>query len=521
MFFINKNIFNHYLYLFALSALVAAIPTSNYVMSVSQMLLGAAWLMEGRYRERLSTLIRNPLFWAIFSIYLMHLAGLIFTTDFNYAWKDLRTKLPLFVIPFILFSMPVPSIRESRLLIWIHATTLAVAAIIGIFVAQKEGFINYRYFSPGISHIRFSLNICLSIVLLSYEFMTETSWKKRLPAISLIIFFYIYLTFFGATTGFVIAVLLLVGFVLYLMFRKLPAWVPGLVLLFMAGGLIGGVYSITIEMQKIRNYKPLRDLSQLPTHTSRGNPYLHDTIYFGKEKGNWVGLFFCEKELAEGWSKRSQMDFYGKDLCGQPLMATLVRYLNSKALTKDADGLAQLSDEEIRLIEKGVANVRHLRQNALSRALDDFYFGYEKYLDGYGTQGNSIMQRYELLKASLAIIGKSPLAGAGTGDIPVVFRQQLKEMNSDLKETNLRSHNQFLSIAIGFGIPGLLWFLGVLFYPAIKTRFDFRLTAFSFIVFLSMMNEDTIETQAGVTFFAFFTTFLSLIAKETLQAPAS
>ncbi|MGC8865232.1 MAG: O-antigen ligase family protein [Bacteroidales bacterium] len=514
----NRSIFNHYFYLFALSALVAAIPTSNYVMSVSQILLGVAWLLEGRYKARLSALLRNPFFWALVSIYLMHLAGLLFTTHFDYAWKDLRTKLPLFVIPFVLFSMPTPSTRESRVLIWVHATTLAVAAIIGILLAQKDGIVNYRYFSPGISHIRFSLNISLSIVLLFYEFMIESSWQKRLSTLSFILFFYIYLTFFGATTGFVISALLLFTFVMFVMFKKLPAWMPSLVILFSVVGMAIGLYSVSEEMHKIKNYRPLHDLSHLPLATPRGNPYLHDTLYFGKENGNWVGLYFCEKELAEGWSKRSKLDFYGNDLCGQPLMATLVRYLNSKGLTKDADGLAQLSDEEIRLIEKGVANVHYLKQNALSRALADFYFGYEKYLDGYGTQGNSIMQRFELLKASWAIIKKSPLAGAGTGDIPQVFRQQLKDMNSDLQGTNLRSHNQFLSIAIGFGLPGLIGFLVAMFYPAVKTHFDFRVTAFTLIVFLSMMNEDTIETQAGVTFFAFFMTFLTLMAKETRGA---
>lgn len=516
-FFTDIATCKRYFYLFGLAVLIAAIPTSNYMMSVSQMLLGVAWLLEGKFRERLRLLVQNPLFWAIFSIYLMHLAGLVHTSDFSYAWKDLRTKLPLFVLPFIIFSMPALNNKESRWLIWIHAITLTVTAIIGIILAYKEGYINYRYFSPGISHIRFSLNICLSIVLLFYEIKQETLWGKRVPGLVFILFFLFYLTFYGATTGSVISVLITIAFLFYFISKKLPRWVFILLLLALAGAAATGIYSIERKLNEIKNYKPLRDLSGLPQTTPRGNPYLHDTLYFGKENGNWVGLYYCEKELAEGWAKRSKLDFYGKDHCGQPLMATIVRYLNSRGLTKDADGLARLTDEEIRYIEKGIANVNQLKQNAFTRALEDLYFGYEKYLDGYGTQGNSIMQRYELIKASLAIINKSPLAGAGTGDIPQVFRHQLQEMNSDLKQTNLRSHNQFLSIAIGFGIPGLIFFLVALFYPAIHSRFDFRLTAFTLIVLFSMLNEDTIETQAGVTFFAFFMTFLSMLAMETTK----
>lgn len=521
VFFTKIISFKRNLYLFGLIILIAAIPTSNYMMSVSQMVLGVAWLLEGNFKERLKQLLTNRFFWAIFSIFFLHLIGLIHTSDFIYAWKDLRTKLPLFVLPFIIFSMPILSHQESRFLIWIHAATLAVTALIGLFLGLKEEFINYRFFSPGISHIRFSLNICLSIVLLFYETHQQKNWKKKTPGLIFIILFFLYLILFGATTGSLISVFLLIAWTLYSLAKKLPLWITILIWILSSGVILFGIYSIDQKLEEIKNYKPICDLSQLPATTSRGNPYLHDTLYFGKENGNWVGLYYCEKELVESWSKRSELDFYGKDLCGQPLMATIVRYLNSKGLTKDADGLAKLSDEEIRNIEKGVANADQLARNAFARALGEFYFGYEKYLDGYGTQGNSIMQRYELIKASINIIKKSPLTGVGTGDIPQVFHNQLVEMNSDLKNTRLRSHNQFLSITIGFGIPGLLFFLITLFYPSIHSRFDFRLTAFTFIVFISMLNEDTIETQAGVTFFAFFMTFLSMLAKETSKPIAS
>ena len=57
-----------------------------------------------------------------------------------------------------------------------------------------------------------------------------------------------------------------------------------------------------------------------------------------------------------------------------------------------------------------------------------------------------------------------------------------------------------------FGIIGMFWFLGALFYPIIaeKKILDFFYLTFFTIAFLSMLTEDTLESQAGVTFFAFF-----------------
>ena len=79
-----------------------------------------------------------------------------------------------------------------------------------------------------------------------------------------------------------------------------------------------------------------------------------------------------------------------------------------------------------------------------------------------------------------------------------------------------RSHNQFLSIFVGFGLFGLLWFLFSIIYPAsMLGKFnDYFFLIFFLIAILSMVTEDTIESQAGVTFFAFFYAFLVFGRKE-------
>jgi O-antigen ligase len=74
----------------------------------------------------------------------------------------------------------------------------------------------------------------------------------------------------------------------------------------------------------------------------------------------------------------------------------------------------------------------------------------------------------------------------------------------------LRAHNQFLTIAIATGIPGLIVFLALLFYPVFRYRKKMILVYRSFFIIaaLSFMWEDTLETQAGIFFVAFFTVCL-------------
>ena len=79
-----------------------------------------------------------------------------------------------------------------------------------------------------------------------------------------------------------------------------------------------------------------------------------------------------------------------------------------------------------------------------------------------------------------------------------------------------RSHNQFLSIFVAFGIFGFLWFLLALFYPPWKLKgyTDYFFLVFIIIGILSMLTEDTLESQTGVTFFTFFYCFFLFGRKE-------
>jgi len=108
----------------------------------------------------------------------------------------------------------------------------------------------------------------------------------------------------------------------------------------------------------------------------------------------------------------------------------------------------------------------------------------------------------------LHLVAEKPWFGVGTGDVKNCFADELIKEKSSLSEDHLRAHNQFISIAIAFGIPGFLWFLFAIFYPFIKKHsYDFLFMIFFISYLSSMLWEDSLETQIGVTIFAFFYPF--------------
>jgi hypothetical protein len=218
--------------------------------------------------------------------------------------------------------------------------------------------------------------------------------------------------------------------------------------------------------------------------------------------------------LEETWNKRSKIKYTDKDLKGNEIDFTLIRFLTSKGVRKDEDAVNALSSEEVASIERGVVNVNYQNISSLEGRVHEIFWELELYKTSGDPNGHSITQRFEFWKAALGIIKENMLLGVGTGDIKNAFELEYDKMNSPLhKEWRLRSHNQYLSITVAFGVLGLIWFLITLIYPMLllNKTYDYLYVTFFFIAIVSFFTEDTLETQAGVTFFAFFNSFFLFI----------
>ncbi len=507
------------IYLAGLAIVAIGMPVSVFLMSIGQFIVLAGILLDGHYSERIERFWKNKMAVLVSSVLLFHLLGLFYTTDFDYGLKDIRIKAPLFLLPlFVASSEPLSKKSFNWLLaVFVGAVTVGTWISMGVYyglIPTRHPVVDTRGISIFISHIRFSMMIAFSVFISAYYFYHETFVLKKIVYASVIIWLIVFLIILNALTGImtfvaVIFILMLYGiFTLKSSVLRISSLLSFLVLI---TGLFFYVRTLLKEADFDQVVTVPVDLSKLESRTALGNPYVNDTLNAATENGNRLWIYVCEPELRQAWNERSAVDFEGRNKKGDFVKYTLIRYLASKGLRKDAAAVQSLSKEEIKSIEKGVGNVNYIGKPRLTVRLMETFWEFKGYLMGASPNGHSTVMRLEFWRAALGIIQAHPILGVGTGDVKDAFDRQYQQINSSLDLPHrLRSHNQFLSITVAFGFIGLLWFLTALIYPMVKMKkiFDYFYAVFFIIFFLSLFMEDTLESQAGVTFYAFFNAIL-------------
>ncbi len=542
--YLFKKQFHSDAYFIALILMAISLPLSKYAMSVMQFTLIGLWLWSGFSFEKAFNIFknnsmpagivkfiayvvnlgykniidkfriffRNKAAMVLVSLFLIHLIGLIHTSDFGYAFKDLRIKLPLLALPIIISTMEPLSKKRFNTVMILHAVAVIIGTLFSTYVLLKGEFTDIRKISVFISHIRFSLNICIAIFTLLY-FVYSKDYKSILARVIFTTGCVWLISFlFVLESGIGLIILLAISFciILYFIFKIRNTIVKtSLIVLIIALPVFLYFYfhNIIKEFHEVEKV----DFNKLESCSDQGNPYVHDTVYLGVEDGKYVGLYLCMDELRKAWNKRSDYDFDGQDKNNQQIKYTIIRFLTSKGYRKDAEGVNKLTGEEVKAIENGIANINYLKNPSIKTKISKIMIGYHNFKYAHDPNGSSVLQRIEYWKASIKLIKNNLLVGVGTGDLNIAFDKYYDKTNSPLDEKNRwRSHNQYLSIFVGLGIFGFLWFLFTLFYPPIKEGklFDYFYFVFFITILLSMLTEDTIESQAGVTFFAFFNSFL-------------
>lgn len=530
-------------YLLGLLMVAVGLTISPFLMGMSQFWLVLVWLVDGivskDFKNKLSRFWQNKAAVLLVAFYLMHVVGLLWTSDFEYALKDLRVKLPILVMPFVLSSMGPLDRKRFDLVMLVYVLSVFIATLFSSVSYWRHDYEDVREISHFISHIRFCLNIVFCIAIIGWYMVKNKVPESRqkvegpskvrfpVPAFStkfainrylqyFLLFWFVYQIYiFESLSGYVIlgAVVLVTAVYAFLQWKKSRAWhiaVGGAALAIMVAVTLLAIHFVR-PMLKV---EPV-DFAALEKKTALGNDYWHDTVYNPVEDGKYVGLYYCKKEMQEAWLQRSTLPFDGTTSNGENLEATLSRYLTSKDLRKDAQGVLALTDEDIRNIERGVANYNNWKHPGLHARLSSTLFEYNLYRRFNNPNGGSLSQRIEFTRASFHIIGQHPWFGVGTGDVPLAFAQTYDKIHSPLKEEyRFRAHNQYLAIAVAFGLVGLAFFLFVLFYPwfSSERQHTYLYMVFLCIMLLSMFPEDTLETQAGATLFAFFVSLL-LFAK--------
>ncbi|MGP8216997.1 MAG: O-antigen ligase family protein [Bacteroidia bacterium] len=515
---VTRQKIHRWFFLFVLSFIGIGLSTSKAFMSMGEMALAANWLIEGNYAAKWKKFTANKAALVLCSFYIMHLLSLIYSTDFAFAAEDIRIKIPLLILPFLFCTSEPLSEKERNLVLSLFMGGITFVSILGTYRLLHHSFIDIHKISVYVSSPRLALYLDLAIfLLLGYVFTKKWSWLSFL-LIVWAIWFFAFIIIMESLDGIVIltivALILLVYYIVKWL-RQKKIWY-GIALLSLIGMM---AVSITLYLIHFyHHYFPEVNKSEYAVTddtTLKGNHYYRSLAFKGIENGHLVGNYVQPNELEDAWNKRSKIPYDSLDRKGNLLQYTLVRYLTSMNLRKDSAGLSKITDNDIKAIERGIPNYNFTARSSMDFRIYQVFWEIDDYMRGGNISGHSVIQRLEFWKAAVGIIKQHWLIGVGTGDVRKAFDRQYDVMHSALtKNYRLRAHNQFLEIGVASGIIGIIWLIFSLIYPGIKTRklYTYIYVVFWLIAILSMFNEDTLETQAGATFYAFFNSFFLFLA---------
>lgn len=491
-----------------------ALPLWNLGMSLGQFVMAGGWLLAGNLKQRLGNAIKQPVFWLLTFLFLIHIFGLWNTTDVHYAAKDIRVKLPLLLMPLLFAAGPPLTLTQVR--------TIYLSLMAGVLISTGAGMAkyagltgaaatDYRELSLFISHIRLSLLIDVSLFMTVYFFVISHTVLKRFFLVLFGCWCLYFLVLMQAMTGLLLLCLVIFALALHLAWSTRLKGIKLAALLFIISSVVIGwkVYDL-VFIQSIKEV-PINK-SELKLVTARGNAYKNDWKKKDIEKGRYIWMQYNDLEMDTAWMEVSRQRVWGKDAKGNMQLATLMRYLTWLGYSKDAAGIKKLTPVDIRAIEAGFPNPEYASgENSIVFRFREFAAEYRNYYYEHYSSGHSLTQRFEYWSTAIWIISKHPYTGVGTGDVPVAFKEAYTVLKSSLGEAwRLRAHNQYLSFGVAFGWPGILLFLSAMLFcfGIALQRKDLMYLAFLIVAAGSFLTEDTLETQAGVTFFSFLNSFL-------------
>jgi hypothetical protein len=500
---IYRNLGNkahEYIHFVALAGIAFGLPLNKVVMSIAMMVGLLNLLVQANFGTYWKRIKANQLFILISLFWFLHIIGLLWTTNSSFAFNDIRVKLPLIVIP-LLFTIQPIEFKEQKWLLRFFLGSLILTSLYNFLSYQQLfGYRDYndiRGLSLFGSHIRYGILIAFGAVISLFQFFKTTSGK----IIYLLLFiWFTYYTYFSqiisGTLAIVFGCLSLIFLILY-QYRKVYAYILGIIVFVIPAAAI-----ISNLSEPIKSPISEKDLPKLPLKTREGNDYVHYFVDTKDSKGNYLFVNLCEDELRREWNNVSSFDYDSLDEKGQEIRFTLIRYMTSMGLKKDAENFHKLKKKDVSNIEEGIAEKEDGRTGIMAR-INGIRF---QLLANADPNGHSLLQRLEYWRTSLKIIQQNWLFGVGTGDLQMAFDEQYEQDNSKLnKENRLRAHNTYLTVWITFGVLSLLFFFLIVKYFLAMIKYENYLgLAFITIAIVTFFIEDTLETQTGVTFFSFF-----------------
>lgn len=512
---------------FALLILNAVVfPFSEALISISAgLLLLQVFLFQSWRHPSVKARSFKSLFFPV-SVFLVFIFGSLFTDDFSLALYELKKNVFWLIIPVAVFFSPKLPARRLYILFALFILAIIVSGLIvtgRLFFSESFQLSEFRQLSI-ISHIRYSLQVTLAIIILFWIAIRRNSLTINLK-LTLIISLIFGLTVFLFLLKSLVGIIALAGTIfivlIYYAVNGRKSKYKILAIIFFAVLIVFPAIYIGKVLHDYYDFKTV-DPETVELVTPSGNYYVHNFELEMRENGHLVHVYISEEELRKEWNKRSDLG-YDDDLNGYPLGSTLIRYLTSLGYRKDSVGISKLTEEDIELIERGATNYRFKNHFlSLYPRIYETIWEIDQYMRTSDPNDKSFAQRIEFVKASLHIIRENPLFGIGTGNWVVEYNVAYQDLNSKLLPENRGpSHNQYINYIVKFGITGLLWIIIAILYPVFKGGHQHNFIFIAFLIFIAIANlgDSNLETHTGLSFFVFFYSLFIWNSTELMKQP--
>ena len=506
------KIFNSNWFFISLIIFVLFLPFSEALISISGGIILFTALVEDNWKNKIERAKRNKILWFIIGIFLIFLLSSVITFKSGQALYDIRKNLFFLVIPLAFLIGKTINDFQKRFLFYAFIFSISVSIILSLirWITITNSDIFETHNISLISHIRFSFQLILAFwfLVLFLQNNNKTLHNKHKYLLLILAVFVISFLFFQQSLTGLIAFGGSIGFYILYLIIQLENKIKKVVLLILAVVLL--LIPVVYVLWAVYNFYDIEkvDKNLIDKETKFGNYYQHDFNNPMVENGRYVFLYVCESEMREEWNKISECKYDSIGKNGYVNSSTLMRYLTSKGLRKDAEGIHALNQQDIQNVENGIANIIY-QKNKYSIYPRIYQTIWEYYI--YSKTGNanyqSFSQRIEFSKAALTIIKRNIWFGVGTGNWKAEFRKAYQENNSKLsEELYASSHNQYLNYMVKFGFVGLIVIIFLIIYPVFYTRRNRDTLFMIFLIFLFFANfaDSNFESHMGNSFFTFF-----------------
>lgn len=436
---------------------------------------------------------------AVFSFFALICLGMIWSGGGAEAWKQLEKSLPFLIVPLYLLNLPLQSRKNLSIYSAVYLLSLFVATGIGVFNLITLENPDVRTIMPFCSHIRFALHLTIaSSFIVLYYF-----GQKKSLLLLLAVWFEAYMLITSALTGVLISFVILFFIIpTYFLFKKKNKTAFAIFISIFSLFVFAIISSLSYYYKDY--FVPKNGEVKENMIIENGN-YIFDKVDYSQMA---EGVEIYLKEDRNAMCKSREGEF--------PYIDIAIRYLNSKGYEKNLKGWEKLSKEDLNNIKKGIPNYVYAQKIPLKSRLYSTFYEIEAYEKENKVKGSSLIQKIELWENSFEVIKNNLLIGVGTGNAPRELKKQLQATNSELSDTNMRTHNQYFSIVFSYGIIGLLIWFAFLFYPMFRHSLNKNpyYVIFLLIMLISFFSEDTLDNQAGIMMYCCWNFFFVSQSKK-------